>query len=125
MLVERNQLMTPPTHAHPPSATGSPNDPRRAEAHEYVEQLRAFQIHAAVFAAGMVVIFLVNLFTNVAAGITGEWWAWWSGWALIGWGLGIAVHGLVVRLARPRGPGPTWEQQQIDKILSEDTAPIR
>jgi hypothetical protein len=49
----------------------------------------------------MVVIFLVNLFTNLAAGVTGQWSAWWSGWALIGWGLGVSVHGFVVWLSRP------------------------
>ena len=69
-----------------------------------MQQLRAFQIHAAVFAAGMVVIFLVNLFVNLAAGTTGQWSAWWSGWALIGWGLGVAVHGLVVWLSRLENP---------------------
>jgi hypothetical protein len=67
----------------------------------YGQQLRAFQIHAAVFAAGVVLVFLVNLIINVAAGTTGRWSAWWSGWAVIGWGLGIGVHGLVVRLSRP------------------------
>lgn len=85
-----------------------------------------FYIHASVAAVGMVVIFIVNLATNAAAGITGEWWAWWSAWALLGWGLAIAIHGLVVRVSRPKSSTSTWEQQQIDKILSEDdTEPNR
>lgn len=84
----------------------------------YVQQLHAFLIHAGVFAAGMVAIFAVNLLTNLSAGIASEWSAWWSVWAFIGWGLGIAVHGLVVRLNRPSSCSPTWEQQQIDKILA-------
>lgn len=61
------------------------------------EAIAAFRIHAAVFAATMVMIFLVNLLTNLAAGISGEWSAWWSAWALMGWGMGLAVHGLVVK----------------------------
>ena len=69
------------------------------------EAVAAFRIHAAVFAATMVLIFLVNLLTNLAAGIAGEWSAWWSAWALIGWGMGLAVHGLVVKasLHQPNG----------------------
>lgn len=105
------------THSHPPATPGTSDDERREEARVYVQQLRAFQIHAVVFAVGMVVIFLVNLFTNIAAGITGEWSAWWSVWALIGWGLGITVHGLVVRLARPGSSSRVWEEKQIDKVL--------
>lgn len=95
------------------------DDRRREEARQYVQQLRAFYIHASVFAAGMVVIFVVNLLTNIAAGTTGEWWAWWSGWALLGWGIAVAIHGLVVRLSQPKSSPSTWEQKQMDKILSE------
>lgn len=90
---------------------------REEAARLYVEQLRAFYVHAAVFAAGMTVIFAVNLLTNLSAGIAGEWTAWWSAWALLGWGLGIAVHGLVVRLNRPSLASSTWEQRQIEKML--------
>ena len=69
----------------------------------YEHQRKAFHIHATVFAATMVLIVLVNLMVNLAAGITGDLGAWWSGWALLGWGIGIAIHGLVVRLNRPAG----------------------
>lgn len=84
----------------------------------YVQQLQAFYVHAGVFVGGMTIIFLVNLATNAAAGIAGDWRAWWSAWAFIGWGLGIAVHGLVVRLNRPTVSSSTWEQRQIDKVLT-------
>ena len=64
--------------------------------------------------------------TTTAAGIIGVWWAWWSAWALLGWGLGVSIHGLVVRMSRPRGSGPTWEERQIEKVLSsEEAAPSR
>ncbi|MEM7322800.1 MAG: 2TM domain-containing protein [Actinomycetota bacterium] len=68
---------------------------------EYPHQVRALQAHAGVFAVTMVVIFAVNLSVNLSAGIAGQWSAWWSVWALIGWSLGIAVHGLVVFLNKP------------------------
>ena len=107
--------MTTPTEA--PSQIGQAADDREGAARRYVEHFRAFYVHAAVFAAGMTVIFAVNLLTNLSAGIAGEWSAWWSVWALIGWGAGIAVHGLVVRLNRPSLSSSTWEQRKIDKML--------
>ncbi|MCP3988638.1 MAG: 2TM domain-containing protein [Actinomycetia bacterium] len=109
-----------PTEGHLTTPARTPGDQRTEDAREYVQQLRVFYIHAGVCAVGMVIIFVVNLATNVAAGITGDWWAWWSAWALIGWGLAVAIHGLVVRLSRPRSSSSAWEQRQIDKILSED-----
>ncbi len=119
--VNRPVVTGPAVHPnqHPQQSADEHTDERRVEAaRRYVQQLRDFYIHATVFAGGMVIIFLVNLATNVAAGIAGEWWAWWSAWAFVGWGLGIAVHGLVVRLNRPGVSSSTWEQRQIDKALS-------
>ena len=108
-------------------STTMTDDQRREDAREYVRQLRAFYVHAGVFAGSMVVIIGVNAAVNVAAGIAGEWWAWWSVWALLGWGLGVTIHGLVVRMSRPGGVlGPAWEEQQVDKILSsKDAKPPR
>ncbi len=111
--------MSTSTRSQSPATPDKSDDRRREEAREYVHGLRAFQVHASVFTAGMVVIFLVNLFTNKAAGISGgEWSAWWSAWALIGWGLGVAVHGLVVRLSRPGISSAIREDKQIDKVLA-------
>lgn len=100
-------------------AAATQSDHAREAARRYVEQLRVFYIHASVFAVGMIVIFVVNLAINLAAGLTGEWWAWWSGWALIGWGLGVAIHGLVVRLSRPRSSTSTWTERKVNEILAE------
>lgn len=87
----------------------TPDDQLERAAREYVQGLRAFQVHAAVFAVGMILILLVNLLTNIDAGVVGDWKAWWSMWALLGWGLGISVHGLVVRLNRPNEGRSSWE----------------
>ncbi len=93
-------------------------DERDQAARRYVDQLVAFYLHAGMFAAGMLVIFAVNFLTNLSAGLASDWTAWWSAWAFLGWGLGIAIHGLVVRLNRPASSSPTWEQRQIDKVLA-------
>ena len=118
--------MSTATHANPPTETGTTDNQHRDAAWEYVQQLRVFYVHASVFAGSMVIMFVVNLATNAAAGITSEWWAWWSAYALLGWGLGVSIHGLVVRMSRPRSSSPTWEERQIDRILSpEEAAPSR
>ncbi|GJM39015.1 MAG: hypothetical protein DHS20C19_23820 [Acidimicrobiales bacterium] len=101
-----------------PSSDRLDTESRRLEAaQKYVEQLKAFLVHAGVFVAGMVVIVAVNLLTNLSAGVAGEWRAWWSMWAFLGWGLGVSIHGLVVRLNRPSSSTSTWEQRQIDKLM--------
>lgn len=107
--------MSAPTQASNPLDLNAVE--REETARRYVEQLRAFHIHACMYAVGMLIMFAVNLLTNLSAGVAGEWAAWWSAWALLGWGLGIAVHGLVVRLNRPSLTSSTWEQQQIERLL--------
>ncbi len=84
---------------HAPTSAGTVTDQRREDARLRAQQRRAFHLHASVFALSMLVIFIVNAALNAAADLTGEWWAWWSVWALLGWGLGVTVHGLVVRIA--------------------------
>ncbi len=91
--------MSTPAPPDPDVGPGSRSDPEAL----HQQQRLAFRVHAAVFAAAMVLIFTVNLLVNLAAGTTG-WSAWWSIWALIGWSAGLAVHGFVVWLARPGGP---------------------
>lgn len=110
--------MTSPERTLNPDDEGCNEEQRFEAARRYVEQLHAFFIHAGVFTGGMVIIFIVNLATNLSAGIASEWRAWWSVWAVVGWGIGIAVHGLVVRLNRPSPSSLTWQQRRVDKLLS-------
>ena len=118
--------MSNAAQGRPPTPAGTSEDQRREAAREYVRQLRVFYVHAAVAAVGVVVIFIVNLAVNMAAGLTGEWWAWWSAWALLGWGIAVAIHGLLVRSSRPNRSASSWEERQIDRILSDDDAtPLR
>lgn len=99
------------------------DDARREEVRRYVRGLRAFQVHAAVFAASMTLIIGVNAAVNANAGTLGQWSAWWSVWSLIGWGAGLTVHGLVVRLARRNLFQHDWEERKIDEILDQQRRP--
>lgn len=107
-----------PNTDDPTTARQALDDERRVVAGRYVDQVRAFRVHAAVFAGSMAIIILTNLLVNLSAGTAGDWGAWWSLWALLGWGIGLCVHGLVVRLARPHPPGRSPRERQVDEILS-------
>jgi hypothetical protein len=100
-----------------PSTLDHATDEREGAARRYVEQLRAFYVHACVYAVSVLMLFAMNLLINLSAGIAGEWSAWWSAWALLGWGVGIAVHGLVVWFNRPSLTSSTWEQRHLGRIL--------
>lgn len=111
--------MSDATQTSPATDRETTEDRRREEIRLYVHQRRAFHIHAGVEVAAMIIIVVVNFATNLAAGIAGEWHAWWSIWALLGMASAVTIHGLVVRMSRPQRPGPTWEDRQVDKILGE------
>lgn len=68
---------------------------------QHKRQVRAFQTHAAVAAGTLTLILAVNLLTNLSTGTAGDFSAWRSLWALVGWIPGLGVHGLVW-LTRPR-----------------------
>ncbi|MEM7272228.1 MAG: 2TM domain-containing protein [Actinomycetota bacterium] len=89
--------LDPTRPATDPRDSGDHTD--RPDPTVYANQRRAFQVHATVFAATMVLILAVNLLVALGAGTAGQLSAWWSLWALIGWGSGITVHGLVLKLA--------------------------
>ena len=114
---EESETMSSTTAS--PSHTDDVTDERREAAKRYAEQLRGFYGHVGGFATGMFIMFAVNLVTNISAGTAGDWNAWWSVWALLGWGIGIAVHGLVVWLNHPMFTTAAWEQRQIDRMLAE------
>jgi hypothetical protein len=109
--------MTTPTEAA--SDIGHAANERKEAARRYADQLRAFHGHVGGFATGMFIMFAVNLVTNISAGTAGDWNAWWSVWALLGWSIGIAVHGFVVWLNRPSFASSTTEQ--IDALRERRT----
>lgn len=118
--------MSTPVTSSSQIPAGTAADQRRDAARQYLQDVRVFHTHAGVAAASMVLIIAVNVFSNVAAGTTGYLWAWWSVWALLGWGLGLTIHGLVVRGTRPQSLVSAREEEQINEILSsESTQPRR
>ncbi len=74
----------------------------------YVRDLKAFYSHAATYAVVIFGLFIINLFTGISTP--------WFIWPMLGWGVGVAAHGLsvfeVVSLF-----SPDWEKREIEKRL--------
>lgn len=108
----------PETNSASDQPDGHRDEQRRADARRYLEQEAAFRVHAMVAACSLAVIVAVNALINVSAGIADEWWAWWSLWAVLGWGIGIAIHGIAVRTARHRLASSGSDDDRIDALLA-------
>ena len=78
------------------------------EAMEYVRDIQGFYSHLAQYVVVMVLLIGINLWTSPGF--------FWAIFPAIGWGLGVAVHGLsvfeVINLF-----GRDWEKRQIAKRL--------
>ena len=78
------------------------------EAMEYVRDIKSFYVHAAQYGVVMVVLLAINLLTSPGY--------LWVIWPALGWGIGVAAHGLnvfeVVNLF-----GRDWEKRQIEKRM--------
>jgi transcriptional regulator with XRE-family HTH domain len=78
------------------------------EAMEYVQGLKSFYLHAMTFVVINVFIMLVNLITSPGY--------LWFLWALLGWGLGLALHALNTFDWLGHFDSD-WEKKQIEKRL--------
>jgi fatty acid desaturase len=85
-----------------------PDDELRRQAQRRVKLKMGFFIHALVF-------MLVNLGLFVINGVAGG--RPWALWPLAGWGLGLAIHGIVT-LVKLRGDGLRERllQQEIEQL---------
>ncbi|MEO0961879.1 MAG: 2TM domain-containing protein [Pseudomonadota bacterium] len=88
----------------------TPNELSKEErrAIRYVRDLKAFYSHAATYAVVIFGLFIINLFT----GITTPWFI----WPMLGWGVGVAAHGLSVFEVMSL-LSPDWEKREIEKRL--------
>ena len=103
---------TSPSSHQPQPATPSPQLPdlekNEREAMEYVRDIKGFYNHAMQYGAVMVGLFILNLVTSPGY--------FWVIWPALGWGIGVAIHGLnVFEIANVLGDD--WEKRQIKKRL--------
>jgi hypothetical protein len=76
-----------------------------------VEAIRGWYVHVIVYVIVNAGLFAIDLATG--DGIN------WAYWPLIGWGIGLAIHTVVVWLEG--GPlGRQWEERKIQELLDRD-----
>ena len=76
-----------------------------------VEELKAFYSHLFVYLAVNAGLFLLNIITSPRH--------LWFYWPLIGWGIGLSIHGLSV-FGTQRLLGKEWEDRKIREIMEKE-----
>ena len=95
------------TGTQEPSA---PDEERLARARRRVSALKGFYIHLFAFAAVLTGLAILNAILGPP---------WWVLWVLLGWGLGVLAHGLVV-LASTSQAIAAWERRKLQQFMSRD-----
>ncbi|MFZ1101976.1 MAG: 2TM domain-containing protein [Hyphomicrobiaceae bacterium] len=90
----------------PPTAS---EEARLARARRRVEALKGFYVHLFVFALVLGGLTIIN------AAVGGPWWVL---WVLLGWGIGVLAHGLVV-LGYTSRTIADWEARKLRQYLNE------
>lgn len=86
------------------------DEQRYAQARKRVQALKGFYTHATVFVLVNVVLIVIDVATGNG---------WWFYWPLLGWGIGLAVHGVNVFGIAGRF-GSDWEERKVQEIVERD-----
>ncbi len=81
---------------------------REREAVEYVRDIKGFYTHLAIYVISVIAMAAANLYLGTDY--------LWFIWPALGWGLGVAAHGLTVFEVFSLF-GVNWEKRQIEKRL--------
>jgi hypothetical protein len=81
------------------------------KAKKRVEEIRSFYSHLFVYLAVNAGLFLLNIITSPRH--------LWFYWPLIGWGIGLSIHGLSV-FGTQRLLGKDWEEKKIKEIMEKE-----
>jgi hypothetical protein len=82
-----------------------------------VRKIRGFYIHSTVYVLVNLLLIAINLLTSPSV--------LWFVWPLLGWGIGLAAHGLAVFGLGGGGGGlwgREWEERTIKKLQERDRA---
>ena len=83
---------------------------RYERARKRVQALKGFYIHAATYVLVNIGLFVIDLMTGGG---------WWFFWPLIGWGIGLAAHGLNV-FGFGGVLGRDWEERKIREFMDKE-----
>ena len=84
-------------------------DIRYQKAKERVEQIKGFYIHLIVYVVVNLILFSINMIVSPDN--------LWFFWPLIGWGIAIVLHALVVFGGLL---GSNWEEKKIAELMEEE-----
>jgi hypothetical protein len=98
-------------------------------AHARARHLRAFYLHAGIYVVVMLFLVMVNAMTRDDAGgymyrgymhhrDVGDWWVIWPA---LGWGVVVAIHGLVVALGGT-DRFDVWETRKVEELVRREKA---
>lgn len=93
----------------PPTGRGAAYDAALALARKQVEEIRAFYIHAGIYTVVIGAMWIINAMSG----------AWWVQWPMLGWGVGLAVHGLSTFAGRSFF-GPAWQQRKVAELMARE-----
>jgi hypothetical protein len=78
-----------------------------------VRRLRGFYIHLLFYVLVNAFLIVINVAASAARG-----YGWWAQWPLLGWGIGLAAHGVAV-FGIGGWLGADWEERKIKEYLSK------
>lgn len=93
-----------------PSGLDAAYDAALAHARKQVQEIRGFYTHAGVYVLVITGLWILNA-------MTGE--GWWVQWPMLGWGIGVASHGLSVFAGRTFF-GPEWEARKVAELMARE-----
>jgi len=80
------------------------------KARKRVKELKGFYSHLIVYIFVNILLIMINLLTDSSS--------WWFIYSLLGWGIGLATHGLNTFVSNKWGRD--WEERKIKELLSKD-----
>lgn len=86
-------------------------DKRYKEAKKKVEDIKGFYIHLFIYIVVNIGLFVINIISTPDS--------YWFYWPLLGWGIGIAMHGVSVFVSYGIF-GKEWEEKQIKKYMDKE-----
>lgn len=89
-----------------PRTDPAPAAERYADARRQVRAMTGFYVHLAAYIAAMLAMLAIDAATGPA---------WWVQWPALGWGLGLAAHGVAVFARAPRAIR-AWQERKIEEI---------
>lgn len=93
--------------------TNNQNDERYFKAKKRVEEIKGFYGNLTAYIIINIGFLIVNLLTSPNQ--------LWFYWPMIGWGIGVVIHGMKVFNYMPF-LGKDWEEQKIKEFLDKEKA---